>query len=215
MRTLTTASASRALSVTALALAAQIAAAPAHAEAVSGQPAPQFTAGASDGSTVGLAGLKGKTVVLEWTNDECPYTVKHYTTGNMQTLQKEAAASGVVWLTVASSAAGQQGYVDAAKANELTASRKAAPAKVLLDAQGTLGHLYGAKSTPHMFVVAPDGTLAYQGAIDDQPSANPDTVKGARNYVREAIAAVQAGKTPAVATTRAYGCSIKYAPPRS
>ncbi len=188
---------------------------PARADAVPGQPAPQFNARASDGSTVSLAGLKGKTVVLEWTNDECPYTVKHYTTGNMQALQREAAAGGVVWLTVASSAPGQQGHVDAAKANELTASRKAAPANVLLDAEGTLGRLYGAKSTPHMFVVAPDGTLAYQGAIDDQPSANPDTVKSARNYVREALAAVQAGKPPAVATTRAYGCSIKYAPPRS
>lgn len=199
----------------ALAAAALFAAPPAWAEAVAGQPAPQFTASASDGSTVGLAGLKGKTVVLEWTNDECPYTVKHYATGNMQALQREAAAGGAVWLTVASSAPGQQGHVDATRANRLTAERKAQPAKVLLDADGTLGRLYGAKSTPHMFVVAPDGTLAYQGAIDDQPGANPDTVKGARNYVREAIAAAQAGKPPAVATTRAYGCSIKYAPPKS
>lgn len=197
----------------ALASAALLAAAPVCAEAVSGQPAPRFTASASDGSTVDLDALKGKTVVLEWTNDECPYTVKHYATGNMQALQKEAAASGVVWLTVASSAPGQQGHADAAKANRLTAERKAAPAKVLLDAEGTLGRLYGARSTPHMFVVAPDGTLAYQGAIDDQPGASPDTVKSARNCVREAIAAVQAGKAPAVATTRAYGCSIKYAPP--
>lgn len=199
------------LLVSSLVLAAGLAA-PAAAEVATGKPAPGFTATDSNGRSHTLAGLKGKTVVLEWTNHECPYTIKHYASGSMQALQAEAAAKGVVWLSVVSSAPGQQGFVDAAKANELTASRKAHPAAVLLDPKGTLGHLYEAKSTPHMFVIDAEGNLAYAGAIDDKPSADQKDIAGARNHVREALAALASGKRPSPAATRPYGCSVKYAP---
>jgi len=185
-------------------------AAPVRADAVPGKPAPDFTATDSNGRSHKLSDLKGKTVVLEWTNDGCPYVRKHYGSGNMQALQKDAADKGIVWLTVISSAKGEQGHVDGAGANRLTADRKATPAAVLLDPAGTIGRAYGAKTTPHMYVIDKDGKLVYNGAIDDKPTANTADIKGARNYVKEALAAVTEGKPVAVASTRAYGCSVKY-----
>jgi peroxiredoxin len=180
------------------------------AYAQEGKQAPDFTAVDSNGKSHQLSGFKGKTVVLEWTNDGCPYVQKHYGAGNMQALQKAANEAGVVWLTVVSSAPGTQGHVVGAAANKLTTDRKAQPTAVLLDPTGKVGKLYDAKTTPHMYVISPQGKLVYAGAIDDKPTANQADIKGARNYVTEALTAVAAGKGPAVATTRAYGCSVKY-----
>jgi peroxiredoxin len=185
------------------------------AQAQPGKPAPEFTLQDSAGKTVKLADFKGKTVVLEWTNQDCPYVRKHYGTGNMQSLQKEAAAKDVVWLTISSSAPGMQGHVTALEADELTASRKAAPAAFLFDDDGKVGRAYDARVTPHMYVIDKAGVLAYMGAIDDKPTANHADVKTARPYLKEAVEAVLAGSPLKVASTRAYGCSIKYATPRS
>jgi hypothetical protein len=148
--------------------------------------------------------------VLEWTNHECPYTVKHYATGNMQALQMAATESGAIWLTVVSSRPGSQGYVEALEADKLTADRHAHPTAVLLDPAGDLGKLYGARVTPHMYVIDASGMLVYMGAIDDRPTADHASVKGARSYVREALDAVAAGRPVAVASTRPYGCTVKY-----
>lgn len=193
--------------VCALALAC---ATPAAADAVVGEPAPDFTGTDSDGKTHTLSQLKGKTVVLEWTNDGCPYVRKHYNSGNMQKLQKQAAADGIVWLSVISSGPGQQGHVSGAEANALTRDRDAAPAAVILDPEGKIGHAYGATATPHMYVITPEGRLAYKGAIDDKPTSNLDDVPVAKNYVTAALAAVAAGKPADPSATRAYGCSVKY-----
>jgi peroxiredoxin len=175
-----------------------------------GQKAPAFTARAADGAAVSLKDLSGKVVVLEWFNKGCPFVRKHYDSGNMQALQKEYGAKGVVWLTVVSSAEGQQGYETPKEALETVKAEKAAPAHVLLDPEGTLGKLYGAKSTPHMFVIDADGNLDYAGAIDDTPSTDVADIKTADNYVREALDAILAGKPVTVASTTAYGCSVKY-----
>ncbi len=175
-----------------------------------GKTAPEFTGVDTAGNPVSLASLKGKTVVLEWTNHECPYVGKHYGTGTMQQLQRDAIAKGDVWLTVISSSKGQQGYVEALEADKLTADRKAAPSSVLLDPEGKIGRLYGATTTPHMFVIDKAGTLVYMGGIDDKPSTSRDTIKTARPYVREALDALAADKPIATASTRPYGCSIKY-----
>jgi len=176
-----------------------------------GQPAPGFTATGSNGETVRLADLRGKTVVLEWTNDGCPYVGKWYRSGAMQQLQRDAAAAGVVWLSVISSSPGTQGYADAARANELTRTRNAAPAHVLLDPQGTLGHLYGAETTPHMFVITPGGVLAYMGGADSLATTKVEDLARAEPYARNAIFAVLAGKPVEYAVTRPYGCTVKYA----
>jgi len=183
----------------------------AEAAVQNGAAAPGFSVIDSNGRTRSLDEFAGKTVVLEWTNHDCPYVVKHYATGNMQALQREAAAADVVWLTVISSAPGKQGHVSAAAANQLSTSRSAAPTAVLLDESGAVGRLYAARTTPHMYVIGPDRKLVYQGGIDDKNSANHATVEGARNYVREALAAVRAGRAPATASAPPYGCSIKYA----
>jgi peroxiredoxin len=180
------------------------------AAAAIGQPAPSFTAGATNGSNVSLAEHRGKIVVLEWTNHECPYVRKHYETGNMQALQKEAKAKDVVWLTIISSAPGEQGHVTAAQADELTRSRQAVPTAVLLDPRGTVGRLYDAKVTPHMYVIDPKGVLMYAGAIDDRPTTRRADVQTAQNYVRVALAAVMAGQPVKTPVTRAYGCTVKY-----
>ncbi len=180
------------------------------AEVRPGQLAPAFTVSDSNGKPVALADFRGKTVVLEWTNHDCPYVRKHYGAGNMQALQTDAAAKGVVWLTVISSAPGMQGFVSGLEANKLSDDRKAKPSAVLLDAKGALGRSYGATATPHMYVIAPDGTLAYAGAIDDKPSSNPADIPKARSYVKDALAAVAAGKPMTPAQTRSYGCSVKY-----
>jgi len=175
-----------------------------------GQPAPAFTATDSNGKTWSLADLHGKVVVLETTNHDCPYVGKHYRSANMQTQQREAAAKGVVWLTVASSAAGEQGYVTAAQANELVKSSKAAPAAVLLDPQSKIARAYGATVTPHMYVIDAKGTLVYKGGIDSIPSADIADIPKATQYVRVALDDVLTGKPIAEASTRPYGCSLKY-----
>lgn len=208
--------ATRRLLAPALAIGLALASAPAVlAEVQPGKPAPEFTARDTTGKEIKLSGLRGKTVVLEWTNHLCPYTVKHYVTGNMQALQKDAAKDGVVWLTIASSARGMQGHVNGLEAEKLTADRNAAPANVLLDPEGTVGRLYEAKTTPHMFVIDPQGKLVYMGAIDDKPTANSADVKIARNYVREALESVRSGAPVKTASTRPYGCTVKYPPARS
>jgi hypothetical protein len=184
--------------------------APARAAIQTGRPAPDFTATDSKGAQHTLAAYRGKTVILEWTNHECPYTAEHYATGNMQALQAAATGAGAAWLTVVSSRPGEQGYVEATEADRLTTTRNARPTVVLLDPKGQLGRLYDARTTPHMFVIDGSGTLVYMGAIDDRPTASQTSVKGARNYVREALDAMAAGRPVAVASTRPYGCSVKY-----
>jgi len=174
-------------------------------------PAPDFAATDSYGKTRKLSEQKGKIVVLEWTNNGCPFVGKHYGSGNMQSLQKRYTAQGVVWLTVVSSAPGTQGYVTAAEANRDTERRGATPTAVLLDPTGALGHLYGAQATPHMYVINADGQLVYMGAIDDTPSADPSDIVSSRIYVAAAIEELKAGKHVTVSATRAYGCSVKYA----
>jgi peroxiredoxin len=176
-----------------------------------GAPAPSFTATDSQGKTDGLDQFHGKYVVLEWHNQGCPYTRKHYVSGNMQALQKEWTAKGVAWFTVISSAPGEQGFVTASEENAYVARMHAAPTAVLLDPQGKLGRLYNAKTTPDMFVIDPTGKLIYEGAIDDRPTPDPDDVKGAKNYVSDALTEAMAGKPVAAPYTRSYGCSVKYA----
>jgi peroxiredoxin len=175
-----------------------------------GMPAPNFTAKTSTGQTVSLSDYKGKVVVLEWTNHECPFVLKHYRSGNMQKLQQEAQAKGVVWFSVVSSAPGQQGFVTAEQANAIVKEQKASPTAVLLDPEGTLGRLYGARTTPHMFVIDQAGRLQYMGAIDDQPGLGNQDVTKANNYVRTAIQQILAGQKVTTSTTQPYGCSVKY-----
>jgi peroxiredoxin len=175
-----------------------------------GKPAPDFAGIDSDGKTVTLKELRGRTVVLEWSNHQCPFVAKHYRSGNMQALQKEAAGQGVVWLTMVSSAPGMQGSVTAAEANELTRSRGAAPSAVVLDPTGTIGRAYDARTTPHMFVIDASGTVVYMGGIDDKPTTDVADIATAKNYVRLALAAVAAGRPVQEPVTRPYGCSVKY-----
>ncbi|MEE4375937.1 MAG: thioredoxin family protein [Candidatus Competibacteraceae bacterium] len=175
-----------------------------------GEPAPEFTGTDSNGVSHKLSDFRGSNVVLEWTNHECPFTQKHYRTGNMQQLQKEVAAQDIVWLSVVSSAPGKQGHVTPEQANELTKSRQAAPTAVLLDSDGTIGRLYGARTTPHMYVIDPEGTLVYMGGIDDKPTADSADIEGAKNYVRVALNALSEGQPVESAVTRPYGCSVKY-----
>lgn len=177
-----------------------------------GAPAPAFQAVDVEGKTRSLDEFKGKTVILEWTNYDCPYVRKHYNSATMQTLQKDMAKEGIVWLSVISSPAGEQGHVDAAKAKELTKTRDAAPAGILLDPKSTVARAYGAQTTPHMYIVDPKGRLAYMGAIDDKPSASASSLTGAKSYVRQAVAELKAGKPVSEASTKAYGCVVKYAP---
>jgi len=174
-----------------------------------GEAAPNFSLPGDDGKTHSLADYKGKTVVLEWTNDGCPFVKKHYA-GNMQSLQKAYTAKGVVWLSVISSAPGKQGHVDAAGAAALSKERDAAPTRVLLDDKGTVGRLYEAKTTPHMFIVDGSGKLVYAGGIDSVASADAEDIPGATPYVKNALDEVLAGKAVTVASTKPYGCSIKY-----
>ncbi|HKA63371.1 MAG TPA: thioredoxin family protein [Methylomirabilota bacterium] len=175
-----------------------------------GEPAPAFTTASTAGSPVSLGSYQGKVVVLEWTNHECPYVRKHYETGNMQALQRETTGQGIVWLTIISSAKGEQGYVTPTQADELTTSRKAAPTLVLLDEKGVVGRMYGATNTPHMYVVDKTGLLVYAGAIDDRPTTRKADVQGASNYVKAALDSVAAGQPVKTPVTRAYGCTVKY-----
>lgn len=176
-----------------------------------GEAAPDFTATDSNGKVHHLAAYAGKYVVLEWTNRGCPYTQKHYDSGNMQRLQQEWTQKGVVWLTVISSAPGTQGYVTAEEENEYVKQVKASPTAVLLDPKGELGHLYDAKTTPQMFVISPHGMLLYDGAIDDRPTTDTADIQGAKNYLSQALGETLAGRQVSVPTTRPYGCSVKYA----
>jgi peroxiredoxin len=175
-----------------------------------GKPAPAFTAKDQDGKSVSLADYKGKTVVLEWTNDECPFVMKHYGGQNMQALQKKWTGKDVVWLTVISSPPGEQGYADGAKAKKLTADRGAAPSAVLLDPKGDVGRAFKAQVTPHMYIIRGDGTLAYMGGIDDKPSTKLEDLKGAKNYVDAALTELAEGKPVSVQTSRPYGCTVKF-----
>jgi len=175
-----------------------------------GAPAPAFTATDSHGQTQSLSQYRGKFVVLEWHNQGCPYTRKHYVSGNMQNLQKEWTAKGVVWFTVISSAPGQQGYVTPPEENVYVEKMHAAPTAVLMDPDGKVGRLYDARTTPQMFVINPEGNLIYAGAIDDKPTPDVDDVHGADNYVNDALNAAMAGKPIATRYTRPYGCSVKY-----
>jgi hypothetical protein len=157
-----------------------------------------------------LSQYHGKYVVLEWHNQGCPYTRKHYVSGNMQNLQKEWTAKGVVWFTVISSAPGQQGYVTPPEENAYVEKMHAVPTAVLMDPDGKVGHLYNAKTTPQMFVISPEGNVIYDGAIDDKPTPDTDDIRGADNYVNDALTAAMAGKPVATPYTRSYGCSVKY-----
>jgi peroxiredoxin len=195
---------------TILAVAAFAIAAPVAATAVVGQPAPAFTATDSNGRKVSLADYRGKTVVLEWTNADCPFVQKYYSGGDMQKLQADARKQGAVWLTVNSGAPGKQGHVDGAAANAKMRAQGFQSSAYLLDSDGTIGRAYGARTTPHMFVIAPDGTLAYAGGIDSIPSANPADIAKAEPLARLAISQVAAGKAVETPTSKPYGCSVKY-----
>jgi len=181
------------------------------AQARIGAPAPAFGLNDSNGKTISLADFRGKTVVLEWTNHDCPYVRKHYGGNNMQTLQKKWTAQGVVWLTLISSAPGTQGYLSGEEANKLTLARGAAPSNVLLDPTGDVGRAYGAQTTPHMYVIKGDGTLAYMGGIDDKPTTRLEDLKAAKNFVDAALTELAQGKPVSITTARPYGCSVKYA----
>jgi len=175
-----------------------------------GQPAPTFSGTDMHGKKVSLADLKGKYVVLEWHNQGCPFVVKHYESGNMQKLQKELTGQGAVWLTVISSAPGKQGHVSAAEEETYLKAQNASPTNVLFDEDGAIGKLYGAKTTPHMFVIDDKGTLVYAGAIDDKASTDQADVMGATNYVLAAYQQTKAGKQVETPSTAPYGCSVKY-----
>jgi hypothetical protein len=180
------------------------------AQARIGAPAPAFTLTDSNGRAVSLADFKDKTVVLEWTSHECPYVGKHYRGNNMQTLQKKWTGQGVVWLSVISSAPGEPGHVSPQQANKLTADRGAAPSAVLLDPTGKVGRAFGARTTPHMYVINGEGALVYMGGIDDKPTARLEDLKRARNFVDDALSEMAQGKPVSATAARAYGCSIKY-----
>lgn len=179
------------------------------ADAKVGQPAPAFTLTDANGKTHSLADFKGKTVVLEWTNADCPFVKKHYS-GNMQKQQAQATGDDVVWLTINSSAAGKQGHVDGKGAQQVIARTGGKQSAYLLDAPGKVGRAYNAKTTPHMYVIDKAGTLQYAGAIDSIPSADKDDIAKATQYVPQALGDLEAGKPVRVATSQAYGCSIKY-----
>jgi len=175
-----------------------------------GDPAPNFTATDSNGKLHQLSDYKGKFVVLEWTNSGCPFTRKHYATGNMQKLQREWTAKGVTWLTVLSSAPGEQGYKTPEQENAYLKQVNASPTAALMDPSGLLGHLYGAKTTPHMFIIDPRGKLIYSGAIDDKPTTDMDDVPNAKNYVDAALTEAMNGEPVTTERTQPYGCSVKY-----
>jgi peroxiredoxin len=175
-----------------------------------GDPAPDFTGTDSNGQTHKLSEYRGKYVVLEWTNNGCPYTRKHYTSGNMQNLQKEWTAKGVIWLTVLSSAPGSQGYMTAPAENAYMEKVHATPTAALLDPTGVVGHEFDAKTTPDMYVIDPEGKLIYAGAIDDHPTTDPSDIAHSKNYVSDALTQAMAGQQVAVTYTRPYGCSVKY-----
>jgi peroxiredoxin len=176
-----------------------------------GRPAPNFTLQGGDGKTHSLADYQGKFVVLEWTNPQCPFVHKFYDSGTMQKLQKEETAKGVAWLRINSSAEGHEGYQTAAELASYEKENHVTSTESLLDPNGQVGHMYGARTTPHMFVIDPKGVLIYAGGIDDTPSADPATIATAKNYVTAALDEAMAGKSVTTPTARPYGCSVKYA----
>jgi AhpC/TSA family len=199
------------LTLAAIALSASLVATrAAWAQAVVGQPAPAFSAADTSGKAVSLADFKGKTVVLEWVNPGCPFVVKHYGSGNMQGTQREATGKGVVWLAVNSTSADHGDYKAPAALAQWMQGQKAAASATLMDADGKVGRAYGARTTPHLYIVNPQGTLVYAGAIDSKPTANPADIASATNHVKAALAESLAGKAVTVASTRPYGCSVKY-----
>ena len=176
-----------------------------------GQPAPDFSLPDTNGQAHRLSEYKGKYVVLEWYNPDCPFVRKHYGSGNMQALQKEFTAKGVVWLSIDSSAPGQEGNYPADKLNEIASTQGVARTALLLDPDGKVGHEYGAKTTPDMYIISPEGKLLYEGAIDNKPSTTVSDIKSATNYVKVALDSTLAGKSVGQTVTRPYGCSVKYA----
>ena len=193
-----------------IALFALLLAFPAAAAPIIGQPAPAFTGKDTLGNDRSLATYLGKTVVLEWTNHECPYVKKHYDSGNMQKTQEEAARDGVIWLRIISSGEGQQGYVMPEQANRIIAEEHAVATATLLDTTGDIGRAYAAKTTPHMFVIDPNGVLVYGGAIDDKPTSDVADVATAKNYVKTVLDDLKAGRPVSVGETKSYGCGVKY-----
>ncbi len=198
------------LKITVLAFSILSAAFPAAAEVAVGSAAPEFTLTDSQGTSHSLADFKGKFVVLEWLNHDCPFIKKHYDSGNMQKLQKTYADKGVAWLSINSSAEGKQGNYPAEKWNEMTKAKNAAPAAVLLDGDGKVGKAYGAKTTPHMFVINPEGKLIYAGALDSTPSPDPADIPKSENYVQKALDEAMAGQEVSTPSTASYGCGVKY-----
>lgn len=180
------------------------------AEVVTGQPAPEFELKDITGTSHKLSDFKGKLVVLEWVNHGCPFVVKHYSKGNLPNLQKDYTGKGVVWLSICSSAEGKQGYYTGEEWQKLNAEKGGQATAILLDPEGTVGKQYGAKTTPHMFVINAEGTLVYQGAIDDKPSTDSDDIPGAKNYVKAALDEVLAGQPVTTGQTKPYGCGVKY-----
>ena len=181
------------------------------ASAMIGQPAPNFTLQGGDGKSHSLADYKGKFVVLEWTNPNCPFVHKFYDSGAMQKLQKKETAKGVVWLRINSSAIGKTDYQTASDLASYEKKNHVASTASLLDPDGQVGHTYGARTTPHMFVINPKGVLIYAGGIDNKPSPNPADIATAKNYVTAALSEAMAGKPVTTPTAQPYGCSVKYA----
>ncbi len=181
------------------------------AQAMVDQKAPVFSLAGVDGKTYSLAEFKGKYVVLEWNNFECPFVKKFYGAGKMQEMQKQYTSEGVVWFTICSSAEGKQGYYEPDALKAMLSDKKLASTAYLRDPDGKVGKLYGAKTTPQMFIINPEGVLIYAGAIDDNPSSNPDDIPGASNYVTASLTTAKAGKPVDPKSTQSYGCSVKYA----
>lgn len=177
---------------------------------VPGRPAPDFSGVTARGETITLADFAGKPVILEWTNHDCPFVRKHYGTGNMQRLQSKLTEAGAVWISVISSAPGEQGHVSADEAIDIATRNASWATHIVLDPEGTIGRLYEAKTTPHMFLIAPDGHIAFMGAIDDQPSTRHETVEGAENYLLAAWQSLAAGEPVADPATKPYGCKVYY-----
>lgn len=182
----------------------------AHAVAEPGKAAPAFETKDAAGKVHQLSDYAGKWLVLEWFNKDCPYVKKHYGSGNMQKLQKDATGRGAVWLTVISSAKGKQGYLEPAEASKVATSNGSGASAILLDPSGKMGKAYGAKTTPHMFVIDPKGKVVYAGAIDNNDSSNPDVIPQSKNFVMAALADGMAGKPVETASSPAYGCGVKY-----
>ena len=180
------------------------------AKAKIGEMAPEFTLTDINGDSHSLSDYSGKTVVLEWVNPECPFVLEHYRSGSMPDLQSSATADGTVWIAINSGSRGAQGDFSPTEAERWMKNTGATPTAYMRDQEGTVGRLYGAKTTPHMYVINPAGELVYNGAIDNVPSANPRDIGRAQNYVKAALAAVKPGEVPAKASSQPYGCNVKY-----